>query len=413
MRDFQAVDRNTMADHYLTIVQGKPEHIGQVNPLDGPYPGPRVYISRKGRDDLKHSSPPYPTNYYAFDASFEPTTGHKRFNNPPQYFTGYGWIIQRNDVFGVRSADIHTLCPGITCISVNNEWRLFPNVPIRTKSVARKIAIKETRDPNINFGTTIGELPESIQFLRSTWISLVKVVLAIKKGNIAQASKAFRRFRFEQRNKLFGTRAASFKPLGKVTAESYLAYQFGVKPLINDMTYAVEAVQSAMNLSLGKPQTFRGTFTSKLNQTSINGWGIDGDITHIAEVGFTAVPNSAFANSFLGLTNPLATAWELLPLSFVIDWFVSIGDVLDAMNVGVGLDFISGYDTTVTKGDYTLHMERSNPQFVVPHEFKCKTFAMQRKVLIDFPAPGLYAKDNFSLGKATSLLALLRSFSRN
>lgn len=35
----------------------------------------------------------------------------------------------------------------------------------------------------------------------------------------------------------------------------------------------------------------------------------------------------------LGLTDPLTVAWELLPWSFVIDWFLPIGDYLDVLNV--------------------------------------------------------------------------------
>jgi len=32
----------------------------------------------------------------------------------------------------------------------------------------------------------------------------------------------------------------------------------------------------------------------------------------------------------LGLSRPLTSAWELVPYSFVIDWFVGVGDWLDA-----------------------------------------------------------------------------------
>jgi hypothetical protein len=35
------------------------------------------------------------------------------------------------------------------------------------------------------------------------------------------------------------------------------------------------------------------------------------------------------------LVNPLVTAWELLTYSFVIDWFVNIGQLLQAMHAGL------------------------------------------------------------------------------
>jgi hypothetical protein len=34
----------------------------------------------------------------------------------------------------------------------------------------------------------------------------------------------------------------------------------------------------------------------------------------------------------LGLTDPLSVAWELIPYSFVVDWFVPIGTYLDNLN---------------------------------------------------------------------------------
>lgn len=44
----------------------------------------------------------------------------------------------------------------------------------------------------------------------------------------------------------------------------------------------------------------------------------------------------------LGLMNPLALAWELVTFSFVIDWFLPIGPVLNAMSAPTGLLFVDG-----------------------------------------------------------------------
>lgn len=37
----------------------------------------------------------------------------------------------------------------------------------------------------------------------------------------------------------------------------------------------------------------------------------------------------------LGLTNPLSVAWELIPFSFVVDWFLPIGKFIDALDVNI------------------------------------------------------------------------------
>ena len=48
----------------------------------------------------------------------------------------------------------------------------------------------------------------------------------------------------------------------------------------------------------------------------------------------------------LGLTNPLQLAWELLPFSFVADWFVPIGAYLSAWDADLGYSFRGGSNTT-------------------------------------------------------------------
>lgn len=44
--------------------------------------------------------------------------------------------------------------------------------------------------------------------------------------------------------------------------------------------------------------------------------------------------------SQLGLTNPLAIAWEATPFSFVFDWFVGVGDYVNRMDFALGLSDI-------------------------------------------------------------------------
>jgi hypothetical protein len=46
-----------------------------------------------------------------------------------------------------------------------------------------------------------------------------------------------------------------------------------------------------------------------------------------------------------GLLNPVSVAWELVPFSFVIDWFVKVGDYLQSLTDFVGLSFS---DTSIT-----------------------------------------------------------------
>jgi len=48
----------------------------------------------------------------------------------------------------------------------------------------------------------------------------------------------------------------------------------------------------------------------------------------------------------LGITNPINLAWELIPYSFVVDWFIPVGDYLSSLDAFLGKSFVSG---TVSK----------------------------------------------------------------
>lgn len=53
--------------------------------------------------------------------------------------------------------------------------------------------------------------------------------------------------------------------------------------------------------------------------------------------------------------NPLTTAWEVIPLSFVVDWFVAVGNYLEAVSFTMIVDRYvasSGYQVKVSKEGY-------------------------------------------------------------
>lgn len=60
-----------------------------------------------------------------------------------------------------------------------------------------------------------------------------------------------------------------------------------------------------------------------------------------------------FDASRLGALNPTLVAWELVPLSFVFDYFYNVGGYLQNLEAsfGAGLDFLYGYQTETWKVD--------------------------------------------------------------
>jgi hypothetical protein len=52
----------------------------------------------------------------------------------------------------------------------------------------------------------------------------------------------------------------------------------------------------------------------------------------------------------LGLANPASIAWELVPFSFVVDWFTNYGSVIGGLSSWAGYTISKPYTTRLFKG---------------------------------------------------------------
>lgn len=68
---------------------------------------------------------------------------------------------------------------------------------------------------------------------------------------------------------------------------------------------------------------------------------------------FTLENKNLFLANRLGLVNPAAVAWELVPFSFVVDWFTNFGGYLDGFTDLVGLSYTDAYTTTYDRLEIT------------------------------------------------------------
>lgn len=137
------------------------------------------------------------------------------------------------------------------------------------------------------------------------------------------------------------------KSLNKVIGETWLEYSFGWVPLIHDLDDAHKAYYKLGNQLTTSRITRQGSteasFVDFVNAQTTFGSNVlglvDQTTTHRVSVryvvGMRTTTKGAAYNSVserLGLTinNFAATAWELLPWSFLVDYFTNIGDIIDA-----------------------------------------------------------------------------------
>jgi hypothetical protein len=134
----------------------------------------------------------------------------------------------------------------------------------------------------------------------------------------------------------------------------WLEIQYGWKPALSDVYGAMEALHER------EKEAGRGLVTVKAgwkdnddqrSQLSDSWSNCVYDFTRVRKIEHKAYIRLDFEQSNapptgtlaqLGITNPLELAWELLPWSFVADWFVPVGDYLSSLDATRGWDFQEG-----------------------------------------------------------------------
>ncbi len=215
-------------------------------------------------------------------------------------------------------------------------------------------------------------------------------------GQLANAFLSLKRGRWKQFKRHLGLSKNLKKP-GAHKFEDvpalWLEYSFGWSPLLSD-------VYNILNKTFEPPST--KVEASSSVRLDLPYSKVDGFTKQSGEVQKTCrakacvmvkvdVPALAALSQY-GINNPAAVAWELVPYSFVVDWFLPIGDYIGQMGATAGLamsDFnitfttksfcsftndMSGYYTS--QGWASEYTWNKSPTVFVKHTLK-------RRVLID------------------------------
>lgn len=124
-------------------------------------------------------------------------------------------------------------------------------------------------------------------------------------------------------------------------AEADLYIDFGVKPILGDLTSIIGLMQD----KISKPIIKRYSFTSQTEVSGvIPGGGYDGSEKWKWRLTEKPVVYVAFdvnsADYTLG--NPLEWAWERIPFSFVVDWMIPVGSYLSSLDALRGCSVYAG-----------------------------------------------------------------------
>lgn len=219
--------------------------------------------------------------------------------------------------------------------------------------------IKKAKGAEWSLPVFLGELGETAGMVAKGAGRLTSMVLSLRKGNLRDFFRGFHPSAKQPRERAIRRAKRTFdKNFGRDPAAAvsgaWLEYQYGWKPFCKDIYDAFTLLSdlqdkndfniSSVRTRLRKEQIDvldGGTRLMSLADLLIGGkavttWELSGSAVWRFKV------KDLNTLGKLGLTNPLSAAWNLATLSFVVDWFIPIGDYLDALDVPMRFDHVGG-----------------------------------------------------------------------
>lgn len=143
-----------------------------------------------------------------------------------------------------------------------------------------------------------------------------------------------------------------WRALTRGTGGKWLEAQYGWFPLISTIFDSFEKIVDPSSPNWDRYIEARGTATN-VEKSTFSVGPLTGDktvqLSYRCQLGVIVKPTSSRLQALAGYTslNPLSIGWELLPFSFIVDWFFSIGDYLRNAESALlySSSFVSGYRT--------------------------------------------------------------------
>lgn len=210
----------------------------------------------------------------------------------------------------------------------------------------------------------------------------------------------------------------------KTAGQAWLEYIYGWKPLISDIHAAAD---ESLRFVLNRYSTIKGhgLFTDTRYLTLSDGMSYIGrnipvKIKNAVTIELTLDNRKTMDWSRWGSFNPISIGWELMPYSFVVDWFFNVGQFLRNAETALlyGSAVTDGFisDLRVARMDtWTGGLIGSGPGYTqaAKGSWYARCVAFKRSRLKTFPIPGkISLKTDLSHGHLLNAGALLTQFLR-
>lgn len=224
---------------------------------------------------------------------------------------------------------------------------------LRSRAITK--ALLKLKNQKMDLSVTYLEREQTANLLYDTAVSMKKAYRDVRKGKLKRAAERFRNTKFK------GPKA--IVPPAKSREEIVKRYneiQYGWKPAMNDVLAASKALaarDSTDDMWCNYHVSVRGGAKSEKVDSLLDTAGncdkrsyrFTKQRAHCRLFYRPPTNDLLVAGQQLGLTNPFSTAYEVIPLSFILDFVLPIGGYLNVLDAALPYSFIGGWITEVTE----------------------------------------------------------------
>lgn len=286
--------------------------------------------------------------------------------------------------------------------------------------------ISKARSSDFSIPVLLAEAGRTVQMVTDTARTLGGVIYDLRRGNLISAMGRLELDPTESQVRRH-RRRHGFNPT--LTAANYwLQLQYGWKPLLNDAKNAAEALaekhlreerSSISSIRTGISDKKLTIMPNYLIESSPAYRGLLIQTEHASRRAvwrFRLKPQDV--PGLFGLLNPTEVVWELLPFSFVADWFLPIGDYLSSLDAPMRFEHVGG--TTGYRKSVSAMIFPETGTFTDGYgPLRCDggggvnkdIVVVQRRIMTSIPSPRLTDMTfdpKINASRATSAIALLR-----
>lgn len=318
---------------------------------------------------------------------YESTFGRFKTHNPCRMVTFEGKTQMKPYYWnGSPTGDYHG---GPIEVSFNTAQ--FDDLRRKCYSVASSKFLNKMKEQDFDLGIFLGEYAETSKYIREKIKPLANAMRAYRNRDMAEL---WRSLGINRRKRRRIQRTAKRKSLGDSAIARDLEFKFAVMPIVSD-------VHALANLQMDvHPSWTVGSSHGDHSQYLIK-YGTDGFDPEVFSyrnymksrvIGQISIKNFfTYTLSQFGMTDPALTFYQVLPLSFMYDFFVPIGKWASQFSAldGLNLDQCSVTTRAVNEMDYEcIHRKRWNRDAAVSTS-QCREKRYWRetnfKPSVDFP----------------------------